>query len=186
MAARLERYFQYKNEVPVLYDLPVSHKCFFSCFSWLTCRTVLLKSTPSSLASCWAIFRSTSLISVWKYKEKYYYYCTSVQRCIFYFSHTRTSLGLEAHMTQDLQTHLLCWSNVTSLAARLRQPTGCWKMELLIVRGTDGLLTSPGYVRTVTCATFLLNNSTAGASGAAATSHPWNALSPLPGSRFSV
>lgn len=33
MAASLEHYFQYKNEIPVLYDLPVSHKCFFPCFS---------------------------------------------------------------------------------------------------------------------------------------------------------
>lgn len=46
--------------------LLVSSLCWVSCFSWLTCWVVLVRSTPWSLDACWAIFLSSSLRSIWK------------------------------------------------------------------------------------------------------------------------
>lgn len=62
--------------------LLVSSLCWISCFSWLTCCMVLLRSTPWSLAECWAIFLSTSLRSNWKRKS------SKVKKCVLLIKKT--------------------------------------------------------------------------------------------------
>lgn len=55
--------FDYSSDT--LVNVLVSRRCWVSCFSWLTCCMLRLRSTPCSLAACWAIFLSTSFRSSW-------------------------------------------------------------------------------------------------------------------------